>query len=758
MKDTLPSAPCPEVAFATLNEIHALPVTDRSCGGFQFNFQTGPGLYQFSGVVDARDYNWEEMYIRLHLFGNKGQRTGPWDFNLLDGNRPLVPSYRVSLDGRPIGLWFFQRVSLEDIEHRRFRGRMAFHLDRDGEHRLEFEPQRAMAITWMSARLEPDPEDRLLPLPDGIKDAADTVPVAAWTQPAFWEEQRRRLASTHSIYREPLRQVFDNVLRRKPNAELDLPQLIAADYLDHRPRARDRALALIDRLIDLPAWGNPQEDGYSHNGDMGAAYALRALAWAWHMLGDRLGTERRQRLQAKAALQGNLFFELALLNRDYWGGSILQDHGRRAIIAYAAAALHFIGILPEAHRWLSYAANYVERSTRAMPTDGVIPPSSYNNLLMYLDNTVYCREAWLAMTGQDFLDEHPVFASIIDYILKALHGRDGLFLPGHFESFQGASNFVGGLAFLNLMAARTRDTRIAWLHQQNLAAVRSALAQPTYSTLIDQDVLWGFLTYDPSVTPIACLERPVQELVHFEDSGYALYRDDRQGVALKVQCGPWCGYNAYHHAQGPCDRMNIAPAAGHFTVLFQDQPFLVTPVGSYRIDSDTRSILRVDGQGQYGDVGYPMSIPSCPHCGEEIEWVRWDPKTATGDIRLKLHPAYPAEMGMILYTREFHVGPERRIRCRDHVLFEKPHQLTWLFQVERDRELVIEEKLRARIGGIPSIRIEPRPVGVDLTCRLAETELVWGYSALRHDPYQHIEYESARPVSTATVDFLIRWG
>ena len=30
-------------------------------------------------------------------------------------------------------------------------------------------------------------------------------------------------------------------------------------------------------------------NGYSHNGDMGAAGALFACAWMWHALGDELG-------------------------------------------------------------------------------------------------------------------------------------------------------------------------------------------------------------------------------------------------------------------------------------------------------------------------------------------------------------------------------------------------------------------------------------------------------------------------------------
>ena len=116
--------------LVTLEESRAVPLHESPNGTIRLDFEAPACLHQFSVVADARGMNWEELYVNLTLFGNKGQRTGPWDFNLLDGNKPLVPSYWVAIDGRRIGLWFFQRVSLEDIEHRRFRGRMAFHLDR----------------------------------------------------------------------------------------------------------------------------------------------------------------------------------------------------------------------------------------------------------------------------------------------------------------------------------------------------------------------------------------------------------------------------------------------------------------------------------------------------------------------------------------------------------------------------------------------------------------------------------------------------
>ena len=60
------------------------------------------------------------------------------------------------------------------------------------------------------------------------------------------------------------------------------------------------AVAGNDCEVMLPGdRGNPKEDGYSHNGDMGAAWSLFALAWTWHALAGELGDERRTKLKAK---------------------------------------------------------------------------------------------------------------------------------------------------------------------------------------------------------------------------------------------------------------------------------------------------------------------------------------------------------------------------------------------------------------------------------------------------------------------------
>ncbi|MFW6059639.1 MAG: hypothetical protein ACODAQ_05625, partial [Phycisphaeraceae bacterium] len=389
-------------------------------------FEAEPGLYQLSVVLDARAFDWEALYVDLHKYHNRGQRTGPWDFEL-GTSRPLVPAYRVALNGRSIGLWFFQRVSLEDLAHRRFRGRMALHVAEAGEQTLTLEPYQSVDVQWVTARLEADPEDALEPVPAELRPAPGHVPVAAWREAAFWQRQRERLRGSHRDYQPALERAFAWALQREeaddPRAlrTLDIPLLVAAPHLGNAGDTLPRVLECIDEAVARPHWGNPNPDGYSHDGDMGAALLLRALAWAMHMLPDeQLGSERRARLLEKLRVQGDRFFELALLNRDYWGGSLLQDHGWRSMWTFGTAALHLYGILPEAETWLRYVLPRLRRGVEAMLRDGVIPNTSYRSPHLYLDEAAAFNETFMALGGTDWFQAKP-WRAITRYLTTVLH-------------------------------------------------------------------------------------------------------------------------------------------------------------------------------------------------------------------------------------------------------------------------------------------------------------------------------------------------
>lgn len=738
---------------------------EHDAEGSVCRFHAGPGLYQLSIVADARDYDWEQTYVHLHEYQNKGQRTGPWDFEL-GTNRPLVPAYWVHLDGRRLGMWFFQRVSLDDIAHRRFRGNTAFHITEPGEHEIKlvpYQPGNLAKLRWLGATLEPDPEDQLAPLPAGLEPAAGSNPVAEWASDAFWAEQRRKLESTHARFREPLQRAVewaagrsDQTGDQRVNPANDIPLLVAGERLGYVSNGIERAIALLDEAVARPHWGKANEDGYGHNGDMGASLLMRTLAWAEHIFrDDELGADRRRRLREKLAYQGDRFFEQALLTRDYWGGSLRQDHGWRSIWNYATAALLLYGVVPEAERWVSYALPRMRRSLNAMARDGMIPPSSHHSLYLYLDEMAVFRRTLLAMTGIDIYHEQlQPLCNVIRFVctVRRPGGRQMITNNPH--------ACVGGLPFFTDIAhlLRERDPATAglatWLLHDQLAdeaSVRErAVAHRHHS------VLWGFFGYDPDVAASEP-DAPPRRLTHFADDARVHYHDRTSDATLFVRCGPQNGYHAYVHAPGPCDRMEGAPVAGHFNIHLGDTPMLVTPVPGYRLKSLLGSILLIDDQGQLGDGDYPMSIPSWRHPGEQIRFAHWDEAAQRGWVRLELKPAYPESLGVAHYTRDLIIEPERRLICRDRVALDQPRTLSWLFQADREIGIRLDaDSLRAVIGQGPALSIEPAGDAPPLEASIEETDVVHNYTSSFHS-FDHVRYQTTQPVRGACVDFVFDW-
>ena len=741
-----------QIIFTGQTSSHLIPLEQGASGEVAFGFHAEPGIYRLSVIVDASESDWESLYVDLYKFHNTGQRTGPWDFNIDSGNNePLVPSYWVELNGRRLGLWFFQRVSLEDMQHHRFRGNASFHIEQPGEHRIELTPHHPMGISWRSAKLELDPDDRLAPLPPGLRKPEDAAPLAAWSDPDFWTEQRQKLETTHAAYRELLEPLFEGLLAEERNWAGQVVYLVAAHGLMGAEEAIPRALEALDEKIELPHWGNPKEDGYSHDGDFIAVSVMLKLAWGLRMLWDHLGEERRERLIEKLRIQGERFFDLALLNADYWGGSVLQDHGWRSAFGFGTASLYMLGAVPGAEKWLSYALPRIERGLTAMPRDGVVPPSSHCAFFIYVESAIHFRDTLLAMTGDDIFLRAP-FHPIIDFLCQTLDE------PAEGEGVRCYGRELGGgNNFLNAIASLYGDGRAAWFQDALLRSWSSASGKEEIPHGNRDAAFWGFFSYDPAVKPEKP-ERPTRSLVHFSDSGWVRFYNDAHQVSLLLRCGPWCGHHAYRMAKGPCDRIGQTPGSGHFELYLDGERKLVTPDGGYRLHSFLATCLLIDDRGQIGDVGYPMGFPSWEHPGEEVESAHWDEQTGCGRVRLNLKPVYPDSADLVLYTRDFLVSPERRIVCRDHVVLNRPHRLSWLFQGTEKDGIHQEEGLRHRFGGEPPLWIEPSTVDAELSSSLHRTDVVWAYvSGNDFQPFMHVRYDTAEEVSAALVDFVVTW-
>ncbi len=142
------------------------------------------------------------------------------------------------------------------------------------------------------------------------------------------------------------------------------------------------------------------------------------------MLGPQLGQSRRKRLLDKLAAQGREFFNLALLNRDYWGGSLLQDHGWISWFDFTTAALHLHGLVPEVRLWLQVALPRIDRMIRACPRDGVMPRCTHFSLGDWVDAPAHLRQTLLVLGGPDLYDKAP-FDRVVDYLVAVSEpGRD----------------------------------------------------------------------------------------------------------------------------------------------------------------------------------------------------------------------------------------------------------------------------------------------------------------------------------------------
>ena len=731
----------PGVALASV------PLHETQEGRRSFRFHAAPGLLQLNLFFDAANFDWEGTYQVLNAYGNTNKRTGPWDFDLFTAG-PLVPSYWVFLDGKKLGLWYAQRVMIEDVEDKRFRGRLAFEVTAHGEHELVFEPYRKIDVKWLSALLESDPDDTLVPV--AAIAPPTSLPAAKWNEPGFWDKQKAKLETTHAAYKPALKKVFDWAMSSTQMHTHLISALIAAHGFEGRPGAIEKAIAIVNHFVALPAWGRPREDVYGHNGDIGAGDAILNMAWAYHMLKPHMNAEDQKKLLDKLEYQGNAFLTQTLLMRDYWGGSVIQDHGRKAVFDFGTAALHLWGIVPSADRWVSYIIPRCQRGLDAAPPEGVIPPSSYFAIFAYAHHATWYRDALLARTGHDILDE-PSLRNLPGYVAKILHE------PTRSMQVVAREPLIGGQAIMAYVAAKFQDREAARVHNLLLDLLDMDFYHGSGTVGYYMGPLWGFFAFDPAHTPEPAPAPPATrtQMQWFEDAGFAQFRNDKAGAVLSVFCGPWLGYHAQRKAPGPCDRMECTIGAGHFVLFLDGDPILCTPDTGYRMRTALRSVMLVDGKGQIGDVGYPMSIPSMPHRGEEIEHARWDTASGTGLIRLNLTRAYARELGVSHYTRQFLVGNDRKIICRDHVVLVEPRKLSWLFQHKESAGHEMNG-LACTIG--KRVTISPASPSTQVTASIERTDVVFSYaSASGFKPFDHLKYDTTEATRAACIDFTLAW-
>jgi len=722
------------------------------------------GLYRFRVVADASEFDWEGLYIILNEFGNRNVRTGPWDFDLTRKNIPLVPAYRVYLNERRIGLWMFQRPSCTNIEEMTLEGEFGLLIEKEEKYTIRLEPYNAPKIYWNEVLFEIDTDDQLQPpFADGLATLERNW-FWQYREQSAWVELQRKLETFGAFLAAPLAQSLAAGsaasstpiiagYEAKKTTELDIPILIA----DYRLNANRESLAatriLLENLLARPAWGNPEEDGYGHNGDMAAAYSICAAVQAYNWLYDDIG-DLREKLLSRLERQMDIFLEQAVLNRGYWGGSILQDHGMVSNTLFGFSAYGMLGHSARAPVWLSFAVPRIRRTLDALPSDGVVPHSSHHALHAYMESLSCYRQAHLYATGEDIFESARIQV-IPEAIRATLHEPSMRYLrtccaaelqpllySGPFLA-QLACDYqdAGALRLLRLIARHNRFD--AHNHPRRLF---SRYLGPLYSLMV----------LDERVETVAEPEPLETRLVLFADSGFALYRNMERDIMFGIACGPPVSHNSYFRARGPCDRLRGPAVSGTFTLVARGKKLIHQAPGGYRARSALGNVLLIDGKGQRYDKGLPMGEMAALWDGEDIESVRYDPRTGIGQVVLNLLPAYGKEHRLSRYQRRFQFRSNGDILLQDILVSEALHEYTWLFHTFASNAITGEGDVYTFAGEDAEVRITFLNPNEKLVSRAAETDIVWSYSMRAGKRCSNVAYRMPAEAGLTVAEFLLQ--
>lgn len=683
------------------------------------------GLHALTVDADASAFDWNELYIVFNCYGNVNQRTGPWDFNELNENRPLMPAYWIFLNGRKLGLWYFNRLSSVQVEQKRFTGELGFFLETAGPCELEFEPYRDFRICWDDVRLGPEPYDRM--------EEPVSFPIAEQLMPETMPENGFTESFLGAL------DFFKRQVHTERNSGFQLPSLAAAWRWRRDREALEAVRSIIRSYLDLPAWGNPREDGYSHNGDMAAATPLFGIAAALRWIGPELDDLREAALE-RLQKQGDILLEMALLHRGYWGGCLLQDHGIVTMSWFACAAYLLCDVLPASRRWLAFAVPRVLRSFDAMPGDGMVPETSYRRLWMYADKFPLFREMHRLAGGEDIY-ERPAIRAIPHALRACRVGETGEFaFPftyGDLYHNEGGQAFLAQMANLGDEDARFLLER--FLEPATLLRPRDGYAEWHFQ----KDWLWALLFHrtEQPLSPLAP-EAAFRQSSHagnvtaewFKDTGAGIIRS---GSSLLIaHCGPPVAHSSQSKLTCCNDRMVAAPLSGNFLYIHDGRKVLHTAEGGYRQESAVGNVLLVDGQGQKGDKGMPMSYPNFPDHGESILGV-----DADSGVRMDLTPAYDHVQR---YLRTLHLDAEGGLHCHETVEADAGRVLTWRFQssVKHPWSSVAPGIWKLEVEGMV-YRLTFEVKGAAALACIGETLSVWGYvSAVGNIPCHHLAIEA----------------
>ena len=736
---------------------------------FSFTTYLEPGLYTIGLQADLKEFDWERLYYPMTKYNNSGQRTGPWDFDLYNNNQPLLPTWKIRRDGRYVGLWYMQRPTAEDLEEKTLRAEFGIYVDTPGEVEFVGEPFNEFTMRPIAMYLEENAFDQFEPQPwaEGGLEANWAHHVS---EGIGWDALRKKVLGTEweSFLRQATRAYTEHygVVKNSAGIKTRVPaDAIGVLVFSYRILGEDamleKVLSFVRHYLEQPAWGNPDPYGYGHNGDMGCALIIKHLTLAYNWLAEELG-DLREPLLSRLEKQLEIFFEQQLLMAQYWGGATLQDHGFRSSPSVGFAAINLLGHSKVAEKTLAFYIPRFYRTLEKLPRDGFIPFSQYHKIQLYVNDMTDFRIAYKYASGRDIFAESTAYQNVPQYILSCL---DEASMNTHVCTTRGdRKDFLVGLPFFFSLAKDYSCDRSRYLANVLMKHYRSKdfdLYDRESSPTEDTRYVWKAL----ETLPMAILKhdegvfsdaRPeVHALTHYPDGGAIQYRDEPNRFNVAVTC--FCNTASFHAVGTDLSGTDMGinnPSVGNFSVAVGREPLLQCAESGYRTGTQLGNVPMIDGKGQYGDCNYTMGVPMRTWRGQRIQKVLQRPDGVRGFARLNLQPAYPDEMEVLTYTRDFFFEPAC-LRVRDTVITRVPHAFRYWFHTWERHEIASLKDGTYRIAeGDAAIRFSIK--GDGWTFGEGDTEVVWAYANENEDQgFRHIEVATSEPTRAYVVDFIV---
>lgn len=702
------------------------------------------GLFRVSCILDAQNFDWDRLWFPMEKYNNKGQITGPWDFDF-DRIEPTVPAWWLTINGRRVGLVACARPTPANIAKKRMTLGFCFHMPEAGQADISLEPFNDVSgISPLEIKVEPEPYDSL----EAVAFTQKEPMAAAMRATGHWQACAQK---AHAMGQET-----ESLVKRCIDIAVNSPKqspmatTLALGYLGFkRDDAKAAMLEMVRHFLSLEHWGNPAPAGYGHNSDMGVAEILQSLAMAYHsFLPELEAAGLAEPLLKKLELQMARFFDGIMCWADYWGGSLAQDHGHRSLSCFGVASIHMLDLLPNAPMYASFVVHRMNQALALILPDGGIPFSSYTKIHLYLDDMSIWRDVLLHATGQEVY-ETPGIEETVSFVISRLDAKTSEVMSANARGDR--LNYYAGWGFLAAMAERNVPGAQALVQQ--LIKVTATKKTPAGKPCATIGWMLSHLPLTKADDPTRKLPAPAIWDVRPVQGQMSYRPQDQTLVCVQLPAK----LPAIHHLHNPCDRIMSMPCDGHFTFHQAGLCLLQTGEGGYQMRSDLSNVLLIDGKGGWEDQKFAMGIPGITLRDTAMTAQRYDPVTQQGYIRLNLGAMHDRDLGVVRYTRELFFAPNQ-LRCQDVVTLQEPHHLSWHFQCYSSRLIQQINPDSWRISHGPAQVAIKVHATQTLQAGVHPTEIVWAYANENGDnPFHHLRLETTKPQTQLACLFEISW-